>query len=206
MKMLEWVVKASGHTKNILTHKYWVARYCFKLGLYWQGVTHDLSKFHPTEFLESVRYYVGTSSPINECKKANGYSDAWFHHRGNNKHHYEMWVDNFDNGGKMLVIPYKYVCEMLCDYLGAARTYYGREGGVFTYKKEYEWWRTTKMKNSAMHSVVKNFLDEVLRELMECEGEGKDTDLVMNNEHLERIYDKHLKNCGGDEYIRDLFA
>ena len=77
------------HFRKICIHKYWVAKYCFKAGLYWQGITHDLSKFSPIEFWESVRFYQGTSSPINAAKEAQGYSLAWTHHKGRNQHHNE---------------------------------------------------------------------------------------------------------------------
>ncbi len=83
------------HLNKILTHKRWVAHYCFMCGLYWQGIMHDMSKFSPTEFWESVKYYQGTRSPINACKEDKGYSMAWFHHRGRNKHHWEFWMDDF---------------------------------------------------------------------------------------------------------------
>lgn len=79
------------HLKTVLTHKKYVMKYCFKAGLYWQGIVHDLSKFSPTEFWESVKYYQGTRSPIDACKEENGMSLAWLHHKGRNKHHYEYW-------------------------------------------------------------------------------------------------------------------
>lgn len=79
------------HLKTIVTHKYYVGKYCFKAGLYVQGILHDLSKFSPTEFWESVQYFQGTRSPIDACKEENGYSNAWLHHKGHNKHHYEFW-------------------------------------------------------------------------------------------------------------------
>lgn len=48
------------------------------------------------------------------------------HHKGRNKHHYEYWQDNFDNGGNPIEMPMKYKKEMLCDYLGAGRAYHGK--------------------------------------------------------------------------------
>ena len=38
------------HFKTITKHRHIVCRYCFRLGLIWQGLTHDLSKYSPTEF------------------------------------------------------------------------------------------------------------------------------------------------------------
>ena len=59
------MMKAWQHFKTITTHKIWVMRYCFKIGLYWQGLTHDLSKYSPTEFLVGMKYYQGDRSPNN---------------------------------------------------------------------------------------------------------------------------------------------
>jgi len=156
MYLLRNMVK---HFVKICKHKFWVGYYCFKLGIPIQGILHDLSKFHPVEFFESVKYYQGGSSPIDACKKAKGYSNAWMHHKGRNKHHYEYWVDSYDDGGKPLVMPYRYAKELICDYLGAGRAYYGKE---FTYLKEYEWWQKKKAKPLAMHPAIKNFIGTVL--------------------------------------------
>lgn len=125
------------HLKTIIKHKYYVGKYCFMCGLYWQGITHDLSKFSPTEFWESVKYCTGKRSPIDKCKEVNGYSNAWFHHKGRNKHHWEYWVDNFESGMTFAKIPFKYALELICDYLGAGKAY--NEKG-FTIKDEYQWW------------------------------------------------------------------
>lgn len=148
--------KFFGHLKTVLTHKFWVFYYAVKLGIPIRGFFHDFSKLHPVEFFESVKYYTGTRSPIDECKRVNGYSKAWMHHKSHNKHHYEYWQDNFDNGGIPLCMPYKETLEMLCDYLGAGKAYNGRS---FTFQKEYEWWKIKSSKPLAMHEVQKNFLE-----------------------------------------------
>lgn len=124
------------HFKKICVHKFWVAYYCFKAGLYWQGIIHDLSKFSWIEFWESVKYYQGTKSPIDACKADKGYSLAWQHHKGRNPHHYEYWTDRYDDGTVALEMPYKYAVELICDWLGAGRAYMGKD---FSYKKEYDW-------------------------------------------------------------------
>jgi len=147
------------HFKKICTHKYWVFHYCKKAGIPIQGVLHDLSKFSPTEFWESTRYYQGTSSPIDACKKENGWSEAWMHHKGRNKHHYEFWLDNFDYGGTPIEMPMKYKKEMLCDYLGAGNAYYGKD---FSYQKELDWWKNKESKPLAMHPNDKAFIDKYI--------------------------------------------
>lgn len=143
------------HIKKIMTHRKWVRYYCFKCGLYIQGLLHDLSKYSPTELIESVRYYQGDRSPILACKEDKGYSMAWFHHRGRNKHHWEYWVDNFDKGMTTVIIPEKYALEMFCDFLGAGQAYMG---DMYTSYKELEWWKSKRDKY-VLHPAIKEFLD-----------------------------------------------
>lgn len=160
--MEEIMNAAFGHAKTVCTHKYWVAKYCFKLGLYWRGVKHDFSKFSPTEFIESAKYYMktrGKKSPIDAAKKDKGWSSAWLHHKGRNDHHYEYWQDNFDTTRDALDLPFECAAELICDYLGAGRAYMGNN---FTYLKEYEWWISTKYKKLAMHPHIMEFVNLVM--------------------------------------------
>jgi hypothetical protein len=50
------------HLKTVTKHRREVRKLCFKCGLYWQGLTHDLSKYSPTEFWNGVKFYTGTKS------------------------------------------------------------------------------------------------------------------------------------------------
>lgn len=151
-----------GHLKTIIVHKFWVFYYSCKLGIPVQGFLHDLSKFSPIEFWESVKYYQeGKRSPINACKEDKGYSLAWQHHKGRNKHHYEYWTDNYDIGTTCIKIPYKYVLELVCDYLAAGRTYKGK---YFTFLDEYNWWLTHK-DIKKIHAESKNLITNILYEL-----------------------------------------
>ena len=104
------------HLKTVLKHKAIVFKLMFKCGYGWQGFCHDLSKFGITEFISSAKHFQGNKSPIEKEKEEIGYSKAWLHHKGHNKHHWEYWTD-FDNNGNIIVnkIPYKYVVEMVCD-------------------------------------------------------------------------------------------
>jgi len=136
------VKKIFGHLKTILIHKYWVFIYCCKLGIPFRGVIHDMSKFSWTEFSESVKYYQGgKKSPIPVIKAENGYSKAWQHHKGRNKHHYEYWTDNYDLGTTAIEIPEKYVKELVADWMGAGRAYCGKS---FTVDDEIKWWNNCK--------------------------------------------------------------
>lgn len=185
------------HLRKIQTHRKWVRHYCFALGLYKQGLLHDLSKYSPAEFWESVKYYQGDSSPIDAAKKDKGYSMAWFHHRGRNYHHYEMWQDDFDHGGKPLMMPYKYFAEMVCDYLAAGRAYQGKS---FTFENEFKWWNKKRVSCSMPPQQIAA-LDYIFAALADHEesfcGDG------VNGT---RIVDEIFKNGYGEELIWGTYA
>jgi len=113
------------HLKLISKHKYLVMKYCFKSGLYLQGILHDLSKFTPLEFLTSCKYYSNGSKSPNEAEKEKiGYSLVWLNHRGRNRHHEEFWIDFNENGEAVPIkIPEKYVFEMVIDWIAAGKVY-----------------------------------------------------------------------------------
>ena len=112
------------HFKTITKHKYYVMKFCFKCGFYKRGLLHDLSKYGKTEFCSSARYFQGNSSPINAEKIEKGYSIAWQHHKGHNPHHWEYWIDNIGTyKNTPCKIPYEFVIEMICDWLGAGIVY-----------------------------------------------------------------------------------
>lgn len=119
-------MKALEHFKTITHHRHLVMGYCFKLGLYKQGLLHDLSKYAPVEFLVGWRYYQGDRSPNNAEREATGVSMAWLHHKGRNKHHFEYWIDYSLNPGEGMVgmeMPTQYVVEMFVDRIAASRNY-----------------------------------------------------------------------------------
>ena len=97
------------------------------MGLYWQGLTHDLSKYMPSEFLVGAKYYQGTRSPNNAEREDKGYSAAWLHHKGRNKHHYEYWIDystkEIEGGMRPAQMPVRYVIEMFMDRVAASKVY-----------------------------------------------------------------------------------
>lgn len=166
----------------ILRHKYWVFHFCRIAGIPWQGFMHDWSKFSPTEFCESVKYYNGKVSPIKICKQQNhGRSMAWIHHHGHNLHHYEAWWDNFDKGAKPTDMPYKYAVEMICDYLGAGKAY-GRD--AFTLQGEYEWWQNKKKSGVGTTQHMIDFIEAMLKKLAETNDLN-----VLCKESTRRIYD-----------------
>ena len=116
-----------GHFKTITHHRHLVLRGCFRVGLYWQGLCHDLSKYSPTEFWTGVRYYQGTRSPNAAEREEKGYSEAWMHHKGRNRHHFEYWTDLNMKTGRYEPVPMPPRClaEMVMDRIAACKTYQG---------------------------------------------------------------------------------
>ena len=112
------------HLFLVLKHKNRVFINCTKCGIFWRGIAHDMSKFSPVEFFESVKYYQGNRSPIGACRRETGMSKAWLHHKGRNKHHIEYWLDSECDITPMM--PYKYAVECVCDKLAATRVYAGK--------------------------------------------------------------------------------
>ena len=119
------------HLKTITTHKIIVMKECFAVGLYKQGIMHDLSKYSPIEFLTGAWYYQGTRSPNAAERDKKGYSDAWLHHKGRNKHHFEYWIDfspkNPAEPLRIAPMPDKYIVEMAMDRIAASKVYKGNE-------------------------------------------------------------------------------
>ena len=121
-------MKALQHLKTINHHKWLVLCGCFRVGLYWQGLTHDLSKYSWTEFRAGAKYYQGTRSPNAAEREDKGYSEAWMHHKGRNRHHYEYWTDMSPRTRtyEPIPVPRKYLVEMIMDRRAACMTYQGK--------------------------------------------------------------------------------
>ena len=140
-KALIYLNNGVGHFKTITRHKLTVMDLCFKVGLIRQGLLHDLSKYEPVEFLTGIRYYTGVRSPNAIEKAEKGYSTAWLHHKGRNRHHFEYWFDvnSTGQGEKVMCakMPLKYVLEMVCDRIAACKVYHGEE---YQEKDPYEYY------------------------------------------------------------------
>lgn len=114
------------HIHTINHHKALVMKHCFQVGLYKQGILHDLSKYSIVELRTGARYFQGNMSPNTAERQATGCSDAWLHHKGRNRHHLEYWIDysaNKEEGFVGMKMPIKYVVEMFCDRMAACKNY-----------------------------------------------------------------------------------
>lgn len=165
--------KAWNHFKTITYHKLLVAEGCFRAGLYRQGILHDLSKYSPSEFIVGARYYQGTRSPNNAEREERGYSAAWMHHKGRNKHHFEYWTDYSnvpEERGQVVPVPMpdRYVAEMIMDRIAASKVYKGKEYTDASPLEYYFQGRARKL----IHPKTAETLERMLRLLAE-EGEDK---------------------------------
>ena len=175
--------KTFKHLHTVNTHRFRVFILCCRVGIPIQGLLHDLSKYTPIEFWEGVKYYEGTHSPIHNCKKDIGYSKAWLHHKGRNKHHYEYWYD-YETSLVAPIIPFKYVLEMICDSFAAGQTYQGKK-----WTKEYQlsYWKKVK-DNAIIHPKIKKLLDRIYTDVSK-----KGLKPVLKKKYLKELYDKYTK-------------
>ena len=144
---------------------------CFRVGLYRQGICHDLSKYSWTEFWVGCRYYQGTRSPNNAEREDKGYSTAWLHHKGRNRHHYEYWIDySMDGSGRLtgMKMPVKYVVEMFLDRIAASKVYHG---DTYTDRDPLEYYAKGKA-GELMHPETRKLLEKLLHMLAQ---EGEET-------------------------------
>lgn len=119
------------HFIVITRHRHKVIEHCAKVGALRTGIFHDLSKYSPVEFFAGAKYFQGFKSPNSVQRELFGYSSAWLHHKGRNKHHYEYWYDLVKVDGKDEPMPIKmpliYVKEMFCDRVAASKIYRGKK-------------------------------------------------------------------------------
>lgn len=168
-----------GHFKTITQHKLLVMKYCFKAGLYKRGLLHDLSKYSPAEFIPGAIYYQGTRSPNNAEREAKGYSSAWLHHKGRNRHHLEYWTD-YQNGSEAKIVavemPKIFVAEMLCDRIAASRIY---KKSAYTDASAYEYYMHSK-ERAVIHPKTEELLLKLLL-MLKDEGEDAVLNYIKNN-------------------------
>ena len=167
-------MKIKEHFQTITYHRKLVREGCLKVGLYWQGLTHDLSKFSPTEFLVGAKYYQGDRSPNNAEKEAKGYSSSWLHHKGRNKHHFEYWVDYTMPGtsDKLLEgvkMPVRDVVEMFMDRIAACKVY---QKDAYTDASALAYHERSKRVKEIMHPETIALIEKLMTMLAE-EGEAK---------------------------------
>ena len=170
-------VKGWQHFKTITHHKWLVLRGCFRVGLYWQGLTHDLSKYSPTEFRVGAKYYQGNRSPNAAERQDKGYSEAWIHHKGRNRHHFEYWTDlnRETNRYESVPMPRRYLAEMIMDRRAACMVY---EGDKYTDQSALAYYERS-LDKTLMHPKLKKELRFLLEMLAE-KGENETFAYIKN--------------------------
>ena len=188
-------MKAWEQFKTITTHKLLVMKYCFRIGLYRQGLCHDLSKYSWTEFRVGIRYYQGNRSPNNAEREDTGLSTSWLHHKGRNKHHFEYWVDYGLRSDRVLEgvpMPRRYIAEMIMDRISASRVY---SPDTYTDRSPLEYYQKGKDRLWFIHPDTREQMEYLLRMIA---VKGEDAAL----RYIRKVY---LKNkgrfaCPGDTY------
>ena len=173
-------MKAWQHFCTITRHRHAVIRHCFKAGIGWQGLFHDLSKYSPTEFWAGVRYYQGGKRSPNEGERAaNGYSQAWLHHKGRNRHHFEYWTDYQPAARRVMPVkmPYRFVVEMLCDRVAASKIY---QGEAYTDRSGIEYFLKGKP-NRTIHPETSDEIEMLLTMVAE---QGEDAAFAYTRRRL----------------------
>ena len=139
-------MRAIEHFKTITHHRHLVRQYCFRLGLYYQGLTHDLSKYSPSEFWRGVKYYQGYRSPNDAggTRKQRALSDS----PGDATATARIILDRrycIADDGKVYMggckMPLKYVAEMFCDRIAACKVY---QGDKYTDASAYDYYEKSR--------------------------------------------------------------
>ena len=173
------------HLKTVHIHRNYVRKACFKMGLFWQGLTHDLSKYSLTE-LSMCKYYTGKGSPHQVAREVLGYSPSWIHHYHINKHHFQFWWDE-DEEGKIIPMkmPYKYLIESFCDMLGASKAY---NPDNWQSQMLLDYWNNKCIGKRIMHEDSVRFLDAQIKNLVTCGEEAFFEWYKNNKDFLEKAY------------------
>lgn len=172
------IKNAWGHLSTINRHRHMVIRHCFKAGIGFQGLFHDLSKYSPTEFFVGITHFQGLRSPNEGEREDYGYSKAWMHHKGRNKHHFEYWTDY--NPETRLIspveMPLRYVIEMFCDRVAAGKIY---QKSAYTDASPLAYFEKGK-RTRMIHPKTSELIESLLIMLSE-EGEEKTFRYIRKN-------------------------
>ena len=104
------MVKHLKYLCYVLKHKWFVIQECYKMGILWRGLTHDISKFYPSEWKPYADYFYGNYPSLNDVHGDQrnyvtkfkedvdtSFNIAWLHHQKRNKHHWQYWLLTNDN-------------------------------------------------------------------------------------------------------------
>jgi len=137
------------YLKYVLKHKWFVMKECFKHGIYFRGIFHDISKFSSIEWFPYVSYFYGNDEK--------NFNYAWLHHQNNNDHHWQWWLLNEDYGNIIAMeMSYDAMFEMICDWYGARMAQ--KNDGWFGVAK---WYKENK-KNIKLHEKTRKRVENTI--------------------------------------------
>lgn len=156
----------------IIKHKWYVAIECFKVGLYWRGIVHDMDKFLPCVFIPYARHFFSDGRDIRYGRDQYGHYDptntgdeafdfAIMLHLKRNRHHWQWWVIPKDYDGiKILEMDDISRREMYCDWIGAGKaqgriSYFGNNLDVIR-----RWWLDNN-KTMQLHPNTRTYFDKI---------------------------------------------
>jgi len=171
--MLRWFKAQFLYAWYVTRHKWFVMWECFKRGLIWRGLTHDLSKLRPSEWFPYARYFYNKEAQNGETLKAfalfgcaevapygyytkDRFNYAWLWHQHRNDHHYQVWILTEDSG-KIFPLPMSEPArkEMIADWIGAGRAIMGKKSNT----KE---WYLKNRKHMNMHPDTRAWVESQL--------------------------------------------
>lgn len=189
------------HLDTITKHKKYVKEMCDLMGIPEQGEQHDLSKLYSDE-LAIYKYADGKQSPHDNARAILGYSPSWCLHKARNPHHWEYWTDFNEakpNGDgtftiicKPVKMPYKYVIEMFCDFVGAGKAY---DKGEWTTNTPLDYYKKKCEGQRAMHPDSEELLRNLLKGLADYNTIEEFAEWYNDyKSDLEYVYNKDMEN------------
>ena len=170
-------MNAIKHFITITKHRHAVIKHGYKAGILFQSLFHDLSKYTPSEFISGAKYFKGNRSPNEVEREKFGYSKAWLHHKGRNRHHFEYWLDYNPKTKKNepVKMPINFVKEMFCDRVAASKIYQGKN---YNQNQPIDYFMRGKS-NRVIHKETSDLLEYWLNILSE-KGENEAFNIIKN--------------------------
>lgn len=118
----------------VMSHKKNVFIESLKRGKIIHGITHDLSKFLPSEFFAYAEKFFAGDYAYKYFEVEEDFEAAWLRHQHRNKHHWDYWVKS---DGYPVEMPRKYVIQMIIDWEAMGRKF-GDTAKAYYMKKKAE--------------------------------------------------------------------
>lgn len=129
----------------LIRHKWFVYLACRKCGVsLWRSIIHDWHKFLPDEWLAYANHFYGKHFKWSDihgdvrnilCYKDSQeywrerFDQSWNLHQKRARHHWQFWLltnDSSEPKHQPLIMPEKYLREMVADWWGAGRAITGK--------------------------------------------------------------------------------